>query len=137
MTRRASSRRRSFFEAAKKPAKADLRERQSQRRGPNGESWPGRAASTMERARRGGRRRAKSRSRSLLGQLPRSWKAQVSDDALRMVNHAPFAEAQHTGATVGHGAGLPARPFIGFSRGFIGDMHDGWAEYVLEGWERG
>ena len=135
MTRRAESRRRSFFESAKKPARDDLRQRQKDRRGPNGELWPSRAASTLERARRGGRKRSKSPS--LLGRLPRIWKGQVSSDSLRMVNHARFAEVHDAGGTVGHGARLPARGFIGFTRGFIADVHETWAEFVLAGWERG
>lgn len=136
MARRAQSRRRSFFEQAKKPALDDLRQRQHEGRGPNGQAWQGRAASTLARARRGGKRRAKSRSRSLLGRLPRIWKPHTSNEALNLRNRSAFAEVHSTGGTVGHGAKLPARPFIGFTQGFITDMHEAWQEFVLADWEK-
>lgn len=137
---------RAFFEEARKPAKADIRGHQKARKAPDGRSWPGRAPSTRERAaydgtkrprarkRRYGKRR-KSASGALLGQLPGGSKSQIDRDGLVLSWPAGFAEAHDQGATVGHGAQLPARPFLGWSQGFLRDMHEEWAAYVVQAWE--
>ncbi|MEM9488603.1 MAG: hypothetical protein AAGC55_05635 [Myxococcota bacterium] len=155
MRDRAGLRSRDFFAEAKRPAKADIREHQRARRSPDGRPWPPRAASTLARAAAGApkrdgrgrfiagsgrassRRGQRRRGGQLLGKLPGGSKASVDRDGLVLSWHARFAEAHTEGATVGRGVRLPARPFIGWSQGFMHDMHAAWLDYVARGWDRG
>ena len=124
-----------FFTELKTEARADVRERSKARQGPNGETWVPRATSTVERSKRKSeRRRRKGRTAGLLGQVGRPSKAEVSDFHLDLSSHASFAMVHQTGGVVGHGARLPARPYLGWTEEFMTTTAESWRAWVLEGW---
>ena len=104
---------RDIFREVAKDIKADMRDQKRNRRSVAGASWAPRGQSTRERAQRASKpRRRKSAATGLLGRLTTAWQSRVDDSGLDMVNKVKFAVAHHEGATVGHGAQLPARPHL-------------------------
>jgi phage gpG-like protein len=85
--------------------RADQREHAKKQAGPEG-AWPARSSST--RVRSGNRRRA----RKMLGRLPTS--VSMRGERQRMIMRSPVAwsGAHQEGDRVGHGARIPARPFV-------------------------
>ncbi len=120
---------RDFFRRQKAPAKRDVRTAGRRQRGPNDERWPGRARSTL--ARHPGRA-----GKRLLGALTSTWKSAVSAHGLVLESPIPWARAHHDGATVGNGARLPARPFIGFSDDYVEAATDAYKAWILRFWGR-
>ena len=86
--------------------RADQKDHARKQEGPEG-PWAPRSSSTRVRA--GTRRK---RARRLLGRLPTS--VAMKGDRQRLLMRSPvrWSGAQHEGDRVGHGAMIPARPFV-------------------------
>ena len=92
------------FAQMRKPFRDDQRAHAKAAEGPE-TSWPARAASTRKRM--GGGRRKK-----LLGRLPAAVSVKVESRAIWVVSKVKWSDVHQTGGTVGHGARIPARPFL-------------------------
>ena len=114
--------------------KADMREQKRSGRGVLGAVWAPRAESTRERAKGDSNRRSSARS-GLLGRIPTAWKADVDKDGVELTNQVPFANVHHTGATVGHGAKLPARPHQDLHPQRVDDVADAIRELAVDIWD--
>jgi hypothetical protein len=108
------------FQALKTPLRLDQRDHAKKRQGPE-VGWAPRAASTVARLRTGG-----DRPKKLLGRLPTAVKYTADATGVRGISRAGWSAAQQDGAMVGHGARLPARPFL-----WISDQMMATAENVL------
>lgn len=118
------SRQGAVFESLKKPAKAD--QRQHRGRDMDGGSWRGRAPSTVKRyaeySAQGKPRKKgapKRKPRQLLGRLVTGVSTKADSGGLALISKIPWSGVHMDGGTVGHGAHLPARPFLYFSIGFL------------------
>lgn len=128
---------RDLFTTMKDAIREDMRGQQRDRRSVTGAGWPARAPATRERAQRASKpRRRKSASTSLLGKIATAWKSEIDDSGLRMTNQVPFAAAHHEGATVGHGAKLPARPHLEVDPRHIDDAIDMVEKLMSDAWEK-
>ena len=117
--------------------KDDMRDQQRNRRSVTGAGWQPRALATRERAQRASKpKRRTSASTGLLGKAATAWKSEVSDSHLRMTNQVPFAVAHHEGATVGHGAKLPARPHLDVDKRHVDDAIDTLENLMSDAWEK-
>jgi len=117
-----------------KPLRADLREHQRERRGPDG-PWPGPASETVrKRGRSKSGRRKRKRS---LGKLASQVAMRVEDETLVAENRVPWARVHQEGGTVGHGAEIPARPFMYTSNEFDEDVVEAVDAHLTRAWERG
>ncbi len=114
--------------------KADMREQKRAGSSVLGEVWAARAASTQERGKRAGKRKKSART-GLLGRIPTAWKAEADKHGVTLTNKVPFANAHHTGATVGHGATLPARPHQDLNPERIDDAVEALKERALDLWD--
>jgi phage gpG-like protein len=95
------------FTGLKKPLRDDQREHKKAKSGPES-PWAPRAESTKH----GGTRKL---ARSLLGRLPSAVKYSSTPLSVVAESRVGWSEAHQEGATVGHGARLPARPFLWLS----------------------
>jgi phage gpG-like protein len=98
---------RAAFRDAVKPLRADQRAHAKAKMGPDA-SWPSR--SPLSRAKSGAK--ARTRRRRLLGRLPTALMSKVSPTSLQLISRAKWSAVHMTGGRVGHGAKLPARPFL-------------------------
>ncbi len=126
---------RDVFTEAEKDIKADMRQQKRDRRSATGDSWAPRSQESRERAQRGGKKRRKSANRGLLGKIPTAWSGKVDDGGLEMENQVPFASTHHEGATVGHGAQLPARPHLDVKPERIDDVVDAFENLAVKAFE--
>ena len=126
---------RDLFAEVGRDIKADAREQKRERRGVGGESWAPRAPSTRERGKRGGKKRRSSASTGLLGKIPTAYKTTVDPGGVELVNQVPFAMAHHEGATVGHGAQLPARPHADLDPERVDDAAEALGELAVQAFE--
>jgi phage gpG-like protein len=94
------------FRVIKTEMRADQKAHASQQQGPDG-SWPARAASTIKHLGRS--------KRKLLGRLTSAVTYKATADGVTAVSRAPWSGSHQEGDTVGHGAKLPARPFLWIS----------------------
>lgn len=128
---------RDVFAEVAKDIKADMREQKRNRRSATGVGWPPRAPATRDRAKRASKsKRRKSASGGLLGKLTTAWSSKADQDGLEMENQIPFATAHHEGATVGHGAKLPARPHLGVRPERVDDVVDAIEKLAADIWEK-
>ncbi len=131
----AETRSRTFFEGVKPTAKRELRRYTKERRGPDGQRWAPRSQASIERAKRGGKRkRYDSQHEDLLGDLATAYSWTADADGLVGEHKVPWGAAHHEGATVGRGAKLPARPFAGFSSQLSDEVREAWLAWVGKGW---
>ena len=117
-----------FFRELAPRARQDQREHAMQQEGPDGQ-WAPRDPDTH--AWRQGRRR---RRRKLMGRLPGAISVKVHPDAVTITSKVAWSGIHQDGGTVGHGAQLPARPFLWWSEKFLGDAEEAALSYVLQGW---
>ena len=127
---------RDVFTEAKRAIKADMRDQKRNRRSATGVPWAPRAASSRERAQRGGKKRRKSASTGLLGKIPTAWSSRVDEGGLEMRNRVSFAAAHHEGATVGRGAKLPARPHLDINPQRVADVVEAFELLALDTWNK-
>lgn len=97
------------FQALKAPLRADQKEHATSKVGPES-TWPPRASSTTESY-----AHRKKHPRKLMGKLPTAVSYAASGGGISATSRATWSEAHQTGAVVGHGARLPARPFLWIS----------------------
>lgn len=97
------------FRELKKPLRLDQKDHAKRREGPSA-LWAPRATSTMARLRAGGKR-----ARKLLGRLPGAVKYTATATAVAGTSRALWSGVHQDGGIVGHGARLPARPFLWIS----------------------
>jgi phage gpG-like protein len=97
------------FRELKTPLRLDQRAHAKRREGPSA-MWAPRAASTMARLRSGGKR-----ARKLLGRLPGAVKYTATATSVAGTSRALWSGVHQDGGVVGHGARLPARPFLWIS----------------------
>lgn len=128
---------RDVFAEAAKDIKADMREQKRDRRSVTGVGWAPRAQSTQDRAQRASKpKRRKSAATGLLGRIPTAWSSKVDAGGLKMVNKVKFAAAHHEGATVGHGAQLPARPHLDVDPQRLDDVIEAIEALAVDIWEK-
>lgn len=116
-----------FFEALKPDGRQEIRDHQKKRQNPEGDKWPGYAASTKNRRRTG---------RRLLKRLPRILKSHVQTDSLTFRSPVAWAGVHINGGTAGNGARIPRRDFMWFSRPFMESVSDDLAKWVFKKWEK-
>lgn len=97
------------FVELKTPLRLDQRDHAKKRQGPES-IWAPRAQSTVARLATGGHR-----PKRLLGKLPGAVTYSADATGVRGVSRARWSAAQAEGASVGHGARLPSRPFLWIS----------------------
>lgn len=102
------------FQELKKPLRLDQRDHSKKRQGPSA-MWAPRTASTMERARHGGRRMRKP-----LGRLSGAVSYSADATGVRGVSRVLWSGVHQDGGTVGHRSRLPARPFLWISDAMLG-----------------
>lgn len=95
--------------ALKAPLRLDQREHAKAKSGPDG-GWAPRAASTLARH----KYKPKLPSRQL-GRLPTAVSYLANVHGVSGESRIPWSAVQQDGGTVGHGARLPARPFLWIS----------------------
>lgn len=137
LSRRARNLRR-VWQDIKPDFEADQKDHFRRRMGPDGR-WPPRAQSTRDRNRyrRGRRKRPPtSANGALLGQMRKSWKTEITRNAIRGISKVPFSGAHQTGATVGHGAKLPARVHHWASGNLMDTIANRIVRHVAEALER-
>ena len=128
---------RDVFTEVARDIKADMREQKRNRRSAIGVSWPSRAPATLERAQRASKpKRRKSAATGLLGRIPTAWSTRVDDGGLEMRNNVKLAVAHHEGATVAHGAQLPARPHLDIDPQRIDDVVEALEALAVDIWEK-
>lgn len=101
------------FRSLKKPLRDDQRDHAKQKEGPEGK-WPPRAASTIERARKRGKRLRKP-----MGRLPTAVAYRAGSGGLVAESRAAWSGVHQEGGRVGYGSRIPARPFLWFSESFL------------------
>ena len=127
---------RDVFTEARKDIKADMREQKRNRTSATGIGWAPRAQSTRDRAQRDSKtKRRKSASTGLLGKLTSAWSGKVEPGGVELENQVPFATAHHEGATIGHGAQLPARPHMDIKPERVEDVVEALEELAVDAWE--
>lgn len=94
-----------------KPLRDDQRNHKRARSG-SAAAWQPLAASTIANARAHGKRKT---ARSLLGKLPTAVSYKATADSVTGTSRVAWSSAHQDGATVGHGAHLPAREFLWIS----------------------
>lgn len=118
------------WKQAKKPILADQREHARAQEGPDGQ-WPARSPFTIARMRSRGKRRRP------MGLLPRALKITMAPRSFRAESRVRWSMAHVTGATVGHGVTLPARPFLWASRQLLETVAVIIAKQLGLRWPRG
>ena len=114
------------FASLKKPMRADQRDHARRQRSPFG-TWARRAPSTIAAYRK--RRKRVPRP---LGRLPTAIKLMSNAWSVIAESRARWSEAHQSGAVVGHGVRLKARPFLWLSRSFLDAAERALAEPVLK-----
>lgn len=136
MTTQAEKRADAFFVELRPSGRKDVRQHQRDRSGPDA-SWPARAASTQERARRAAKpKRRRGPKGGLLGNLPRAWKVYTDTRGLKFLHRVAWAGVHDTGGRVGRGARVPRRQFAYWSPEFLDSAARQFRAFVLRGWER-
>lgn len=102
------------WKEARKPLREDIKAHRKAQEGPGG-SWPGRSPLT---ARRAGAKR-KRRPRKLLGKLPTALQTKSDRARVAMISRVRWSAVHQDGGTAGHGARIPARPFLWASDGVL------------------
>jgi phage gpG-like protein len=95
------------WKEARKPLRADVKEHRNAQAGPDG-AWPARSSSTRTRARSGRR----ARPRKLLGRLPTALTTISDRRRVALRSRVAWSDVHQKGGTAGHGARIPARPFL-------------------------
>ena len=121
---------RPFFDVLKPRLRQDQRDHGRRKEGPLGR-WPALAKSTLAKRKRSGKRRSK-----LLGRLTAAVKYRASGDELRATSQVKYSSVHQDGGKVGHGAELPARPFLWLSADFVEDAAQAALEYITKNWRR-
>lgn len=101
------------FRELKTPLRLDQRDHSKKREGPSA-LWAPRAASTMARMRAGGRR-----ARKPMGRLPGAVSYRATASSVSGRSRVLWSGIHQDGGTVGHGARIPARPFLWISDGML------------------
>jgi phage gpG-like protein len=104
--------------ALKRPMRQDQREHAKANEGPSG-NWPA--------------RKLKSRGR-LLGRLPTSYALTVGRRSVSVVSSVRWSAVHQQGGTAGHGARIPARPFLWVSNDLHVDAAAIMSHAVREAW---
>jgi phage gpG-like protein len=134
MDRQAEQKAAIMFKELAKPARADVRQHQRDRKG-IASSWPNRAQSTVARARRkSSRKRRKGRRAGLLGGLPSTWKTSTNASELKLSHRVKWATIHDEGGTAGKGARIPKRQFMYWSPEFLEESVEAFAEFVMGAW---
>lgn len=119
---------RPFFASMRRPAGQDQRNHARGRQGPQ-HRWPPLSAAT----------RAKAGRRKPLGKMTRASArtSRVSHSALVIRHKWQVSGVHQEGArSTGHGAEVPARPFLWFSDEFVDGAATAWLAYALDEWGR-
>lgn len=98
----------------RKPVRADQRDHRKEKQGPAG-PWAPRAESTME-AYRERRQRGRKPPRGLLGRLPAALITKIERKRMIVESRVKWSGIHQDGGTAGHGAKIPARPFLWVSQ---------------------
>lgn len=120
------------WKEARRPTLADQRQHARDQAGPDGK-WAPRSPFTIERARARGRKRA----RRTLGRLPGANMVKIGPRSLKVISRAKWSLAQYLGARVGHGARLPARPWLYASRKLLETIAKIIGKRLELNWPRG
>lgn len=97
------------FQALKKPMREDQKEHRKTKTGPSG-SWAPRSAATLA-AHHGKRKLA----RTLLGKLPTAVSYKATAHGVTGESKVKWSAVHQEGGSAGHGAKIPARPFLWIS----------------------
>jgi phage gpG-like protein len=119
---------RKVFRDARKPLRGDLREHAKAQASPDGR-WAPIASSTKER-----RARGKGRRRRLLGRLPTAIALTSGADFVRAVSRAKWSRIHQDGGRAGHGAKIPARPFMWASKKLTRLVRDLFTAALSRAW---
>jgi phage gpG-like protein len=122
----------------KSPLRKDQANHGRQMSGPSGK-WKPRAQSTVLRARRSkSKKRVKGANRRLLASLPRrTILVQIRGHKLVAFSQVPWAGIHQYGGTAGHGAKIPARPFLWFSPEFLKLAKNKILDRTFRAWKGG
>jgi phage gpG-like protein len=101
------------FRKLRKPMSADQKDHGKRQAGPFG-AWARRAPSTLAAYRAKGKRAPRP-----MGRLPRAISYTSDQTAVRGASRVRWSDAHMTGATVGRGVRLKARPFMWLSRSLL------------------
>lgn len=113
------------FKTLKAPLRIDQREHAAAQSGPGG-SWAPRAQSTIDRHRNKPRL-----PRKQLGRLPTAVSYSASARGVVGESRVAWSSIHQDGGTAGHGARIPARPFLWISDKFLGIATDALTGVVL------
>lgn len=113
---------------ARRALRKDVREHRDRREGPGG-AWASRASSTQARAGQRGR------ARRPMGRLPTATYSVTSHDRLALRSRARWSDVHQRGGTVGHGARLPARPFLWASPAVVREIATAVERHLDFVWE--
>jgi phage gpG-like protein len=95
----------------RKPFRADQVEHARHQEGPDG-AWPKRATHAERAQRHRGRRRKRASRRRLLGRLPGAITLRYDRDSIVITSKVAWSAIHQDGGRAGHGAKIPARPFL-------------------------
>jgi len=124
------------FRALQKPLRRDQREHAQRQEGPEGR-WPPPSTRTLTRLR--GRARGKklrARAPRLLGRIPSALRVRSNAYAVWAISMPHYSGAHQDGARTGHGARLPARPFLWISDRLLGIARGALEQYVASAWKK-
>lgn len=99
------------WKEAKLPLRGDIRDHRDAQSGPGG-SWAPRASSTT--ARRAASKR--NRPKRMLGKLPTALSTLSDRRRVAMKSRVAWSDIHQKGGIAGHGAKIPARPFLWVSQ---------------------
>lgn len=140
------------YREIRKPFREDQREHAKKAEGPDG-SWAPLAQSTLARrardakakrhaaggktgrAKRARRRRRTLKQRRVLGRLPTMLDVRITRMSLIATSKVPWGDAHFSGATVGKGVKLPARPFLYVSDALEQKVVEIFQAHVLKGFD--
>jgi len=138
------------FRELRKPLRADQRDHAKAQSGPDS-SWPPRSPMTEKRRLAHnravrttkamktiaiGKSKRRSTPKKILGRLPAAIVMTVGELFVRATSRVPWSGAHQKGGRVGHGARLPARPFLWLSDRVVNTATFVLSEYVVKGWKR-
>jgi phage gpG-like protein len=117
-----------WFRELAPAARADQRDHARHQEGPEGR-WPRRDPDTVAAP-----SRKRLRRRRVLGRLPGAIKVQVHPDAIEIRSRVAWSNVHQEGGTAGHGASMPARPFLWWSEEFLETAEEAALIYITRAW---
>ena len=119
-----------FFQALLPELRKDQRDHVRQRQGPE-QRWPALSSATVAKP-----RAKRKRARKLLGRLTTAVQYRAGTDAARATSRVRWSGIHQDGGRAGHGAEIPARPFLWLSGDFLDDATGALLDYVARNWPK-